>query len=185
MEGDMVQGRKPDLKRRQQVVALRARGLSLLAIGRALGVSRQCVQQILRRMKQPPPVPSVACCGCGCAIISAGALRSDAGKALCLRCLRKSPDVPFGQRLKALRLAAGLTQSELAARTGITPSCLCLYEAGHAKPKSTNRDRLLAGLGAGSGKPTTHPIGKPRTRQPRARGNALPTLTSCAPLSTH
>ena len=181
----MVQGRKPDFKRRQQVAALRARGLSLLAIARAIGVSRQCVQQVLRRMSQPPPVPSVACCGCGRTIISAGVLRSDEGKALCLPCLRKRPHVPFGQRLKALRLAAGLTQSELAARTGITPSCLCLYEAGHAKPKAANRDRLLEGLGAGSGTPADHPVGTHRKRQPRPGAQALPTLTSCTSLSTH
>jgi transcriptional regulator with XRE-family HTH domain len=163
----MVQGRKPNLKRRQQVTALRARGLSLLAIAQIIGVSRQCVQQTLRRMSEPPAVRSVTCCRCGRRIISAGALRRDQGRALCLPCLHNSPHAPFGQRLKALRLAAGLTQGELAARVGVTPSCLCVYEACQKEPKRSTLDRLIDGLSAKPGGPVAHSLGKRRSRKQR------------------
>jgi len=174
----MVQGRKPNLKRRQQVAALRAQGLSLLAIGQAIGVSRQCVQQILRRIEQPPPVRSVTCCGCGRTIVSAGVLPGDRGKALCLPCLEKRPLTPFGQRLKALRLAAGLTQAELADRAGINPSSLSMYEAGRKKPKPSSLDQLIKGLTSGVAQPLTTPGGKRGKRKPHGTASELPTLTS-------
>jgi len=164
----MVQGRKPDLKRRQQVASLRARGLSLLAIAKVIGVSRQCVQMTLRRMNQPRPVRSVTCRHCGHVIISTGVLPGDEGKVLCLPCLGKSPQAPFGQRLKALRLAAGLTQGELAKRSGVTPSCLCMYEAGKKLPKRSTLDRLIDGLRA-------EPDGHADRMRPVDRGQ----LTAC------
>src|SRR5262245_11533584 len=122
----MVQGRKPNLKRRRRVVALRARGLSLSAIGRTLGVSHQCIQEMLHRIANPR-VLSVPCCACGQPILSPGALPSDRQTALCRTCLAKTPEAPFGQRLKALRLAAGLTKAELARQAGITENSICKY----------------------------------------------------------
>ena len=48
--------------------------------------------------------------------------------ALCLDCLAKVPSAPFGERLRAFRLAAGLTVGELAGLVGVTASALHWYE---------------------------------------------------------
>jgi Helix-turn-helix domain len=40
-------------------------------------------------------------------------------KVLCLACLEQRPATPFGQRLKAFRLAAGMTLHELTERSGV------------------------------------------------------------------
>jgi DNA-binding XRE family transcriptional regulator len=144
----MVQGRKPDLKRRRQVATLRARGLSLVAIGRMLGVSHQCVQEMLHRIANPR-VLSVPCSSCGRQIVSPGALPGDKATALCLPCLRGKPKAPFGQRLKAYRLAAGLTQAELASRAEINAKSIWNYESCDMEPRERNRARLIKVLGAG------------------------------------
>jgi transcriptional regulator with XRE-family HTH domain len=47
-----------------------------------------------------------------------------ASPALCRDCLAKWPDAPFGERLRAFRLAAGLTVRELAGRVGVADSVL-------------------------------------------------------------
>jgi lambda repressor-like predicted transcriptional regulator len=142
----MVQGRKPDLKRRKRIARLRARGLTLLAIGRALGVSSQCVHETLRRMESPR-VLSVACCKCGRVIVSAGALPRDRGTALCIPCLAERPRAPLGQRLKAFRLAAGLTLASLADLAGVFPTALRKYEDGELQPRRRNITRLAKALG--------------------------------------
>jgi DNA-binding XRE family transcriptional regulator len=159
----MVQGRKPDLKRRRRVAALRARGLSLTAIGRTLGVSHQCIQEMLQRMANPR-VLSVPCCACGRSIISDGALPGDKDTALCLPCLAARPKAPFGQRLKAHRLAAGLTQSELADRAGISAKSIWHYESQGMEPRERNRARLVEVLGAGLLPPHESAARKPRRR---------------------
>jgi transcriptional regulator with XRE-family HTH domain len=52
------------------------------------------------------------------------------------------PAAPFAERLRACRLAAGLTQAELAARAGVSASAIVNYERGSARP----RPRRLAAL---------------------------------------
>jgi transcriptional regulator with XRE-family HTH domain len=125
---------------------LRARGLTLAEIGRRLGVTRQCVQLALAALAHPR-VHSVPCAGCGRDIVSAGALPSDAGSAVCLRCLANRPGAPFAQRLKSCRLAAGLTKSELAERTGLTYNTVRMYEGGGREPRWRQLARLLSVLG--------------------------------------
>jgi transcriptional regulator with XRE-family HTH domain len=142
----MASGRKPDAKRRAEIARLRAKGLSLAEIGRRLGVSRQSVQVTLRAMARPA-VRTVACSACGAAVVSEGALPSDAKAALCLRCLGRRPGTPFGQRLKACRLAAGLTKADLARRAGFRPQMLRHYETGLREPRWTQLARLVAVLG--------------------------------------
>lgn len=88
-------------------------------------------------------------------ILSAGALRRDAATALCLRCLAARPEAPFAQRLKALRLAAGLSRAELAQRSGLAPGSLRAYEDGRRKPQRRSVTHLARVLGDGlhGGKP--------------------------------
>ena len=147
--GGRGSGPKPDEGRRRKMARLRARGLTLEEIGRRLGVTRACVCHALRKMRDPtPPRPrSVPCSGCGEPIASPAAIPSDAGSALCLPCLAQTPDAPFGQRLKACRLAAGLSKADLAGRSGVPLGRLVAYEAGGIEPKWPTVAQLVRVLG--------------------------------------
>ena len=50
----------------------------------------------------------------------------------CLDCLARHPEATFGQRLKAHRLAAGMTLRDLSRRIGIGRTQLSRYERGAA-----------------------------------------------------
>jgi transcriptional regulator with XRE-family HTH domain len=141
----MVSGRKPDLSRWRRAIDLRARGLTLSEIGRRLGLTKQGVSLALKsavRAKRR----AVPCYACGVAIVSAGALPSDAGKALCLSCLDRSPGAPFGQRLKAFRLAAGLAMADLNQWAQLAPGMVWQYEREHRHPSPATRARLAKAL---------------------------------------
>jgi helix-turn-helix protein len=146
----MAAGRKPNLKRWRLIEELRAAGLSLPEIGRRLGCSHEAVVSTLPTIaRNRERVRSVACAGCGEPIISVGCLPSDRGNALCLDCLALRPEVPFGRRLLAFRLAAGLTRAELAARAGIDPSLIHRYELKDGTPRWHRVARLIQVLGVG------------------------------------
>lgn len=51
------------------------------------------------------------------------------------------------QVLREARLAAGLSQAQLAERSGTSQATLCAYERGHKTPSSTTLDRILAASG--------------------------------------
>jgi DNA-binding XRE family transcriptional regulator len=61
--------------------------------------------------------------------------------------LRDVDGVRLGQRLRALRLAAGLTQAELARRTGIHRPNIARVEAGRHTPSLETLARLAAAIG--------------------------------------
>jgi transcriptional regulator with XRE-family HTH domain len=143
----MVRGPKPNRKRRREAARLRDRGLTLSEIGWRLGISRQGVASILRPLREAPAIP---CRHCGVAIVSAGALPSDAGKALCLGCLPRGPNAAFEQRLKTFRLAAGLTKAELARKAGVRQTSLSRYEDGWARPRPATFASLARALGVPS-----------------------------------
>jgi len=52
----------------------------------------------------------------------------------------------FGERLSQLRLAQGLSQSELARRSGLAPSAVNNLEHGRRWPRATTLRKLAAGL---------------------------------------
>jgi transcriptional regulator with XRE-family HTH domain len=168
----MPAGRQPDLDRYRRVAALHARGLPKPEIARQVGISPRRVAQILELLSLAPR--SVACCRCGVLIFSPGALLRDARQALCLPCLGRTPAAPFGQRLKAYRLAAGLTRSELARRCGRYPASIQRYEDDGSHPEPENLLRLADALGLspgvlsggaegrGKGKAAKKPRGRPR-----------------------
>jgi len=145
----MVSGRKPNVQRRSRIARLHARGLTLSEIGRRLGVTRQAVHDALVQLSRPLPERSVPCAGCAAPIVSAGALASDAGQALCLRCLACRPQAEPGVRLKSFRLAAGLTKAELAQRAGVAAMTIHQYEAGLREPRWRHLTPLVAVLGPG------------------------------------
>jgi transcriptional regulator with XRE-family HTH domain len=146
----MASGRKPNVKRRSHIARLHARGLTLSEIGRRLGVTRQAVHDALVHLRRPPHPPrSVPCAACSAPIVSAGALASDQGRALCLACLESRPGAGLGVRLKACRLAAGLTKAALARRVGVRATTIHQYEAGARKTRWRHLARLVAVLGPG------------------------------------
>jgi transcriptional regulator with XRE-family HTH domain len=143
----MPSGRKPNLERRGQVLHLRDKGLTLTEIAHRFGVTKQAIWSLLNSRPQRTAARAVPCTGCGALILSAGALRRDAATALCMGCLRSRPEAPFAQRLKALRLAAGLSRAELAQHSGLAPASLRAYEEGQRKPQNRSAARLVAVLG--------------------------------------
>jgi transcriptional regulator with XRE-family HTH domain len=146
--GNANSGRRPDLRRRRQIAEWRAQGLSYGQIGRRLGISRQCVGENLRAAVRPP-APAVPCRRCGAVIIPAGAEVRGEGSLLCAACAWRKPGVRFGDVLKAHRLAAGLTQLELARQAGVELRTLYNYEAGRARPGWDTLVKLVRVLGAG------------------------------------
>jgi transcriptional regulator with XRE-family HTH domain len=56
------------------------------------------------------------------------------------------PPSGFAARLKAARIAAGLTRDRLAARLGIHPATVAKWERGEAQPTPALRRRLQAQL---------------------------------------
>jgi hypothetical protein len=123
--GNANRGRRPDQQRRRQILKLREQGLSMPEIGRLLGITPQAVAVLLAHLEDAGMMPRypVRCCACD-RLIWADGLAPQNGAAHCLRCLARQPDVSFGTRLKAHRLAAKLTQRELTRRAGLHPAML-------------------------------------------------------------
>jgi hypothetical protein len=113
-------GRKPDTDRRQAVALLLAQGLSFTEIGNRLGITRQCAQQVLKASGYLVELPGICCFGCGTVIVKGRGPWLHNGPVYCLVCLAKTPNALFGQRLKAHRLAAGLTLRLLGERVEST-----------------------------------------------------------------
>src|SRR5918912_1422768 len=81
-------------------------------------------------------------------------------RALWLRMLVRGTVTTFGERLKTLRRAAGLSQTELAG-DGISPSYVSLLEAGRRTPSPAVAALLAAKLGCSTnelldGEPSEH-----------------------------
>lgn len=51
-----------------------------------------------------------------------------------------------GQRIQQLRELAGMSQSDLAARTGLQPSAISHFETGHREPSMANLRKLCVAL---------------------------------------
>ena len=146
-------GRPADLGRRRRAAELRAQGLSLAEVGRRLGVTKQAADQLLR---PPPGYATSSCVSCG-----KPALR-DQPAPRCVACRAANPAASFAERLRALRLAAGLTQAGLAARAGVSEATVSDYECGPRRP----RPRLLAALARVLGPGVRGPAGPGDGRTP-------------------
>jgi transcriptional regulator with XRE-family HTH domain len=143
---NMARGRPPNLKRRRLIAKLRAKGLTYRQIGERLGISRQCVQQTLRYCEKARLVP-IRCKKCGDVIARMRTVHNSNGPVYCLGCLPRN--APFGQRLRAYRVVAELTQGQLAALTRVTPTTIHGWERSRRKPIPVNVRALSAVLGAG------------------------------------
>jgi transcriptional regulator with XRE-family HTH domain len=141
------QGRRPDPKQRQRAAQLRAAGLSYTEIAERLGVTKPCVLHLLQLAKLEQPPPGICCRECGKQLVSSGRGIPYRMRALCLKCLARHPEAPFSERLRAFRLAAGLTFSELALRASIGSPWLSAYESGSRMPRRGTMARLIRVLG--------------------------------------
>jgi transcriptional regulator with XRE-family HTH domain len=141
-------GRVLDGGRRRRVLALRRRGLSLRQIAAREGVTKQAVHLCLRALGRtgtgsPRGVP--CCSACGRPTGPALPASTPGVPAFCLRCL--PPKARVGVRLKALRLAAGLTLAEVGRRALVPESCVLSYERGESTPRPRALARLVEVLG--------------------------------------
>jgi DNA-binding XRE family transcriptional regulator len=91
----------------------------------------------------------VPCRECGAQLLPKSATAGTWGAALCLRCLTKHPEAGFPQRLRALRLASGLTLADLAQRSGLNRSTIVGYEYGRHHPAPRVLAKLVRVLGPG------------------------------------
>jgi DNA-binding transcriptional regulator YiaG len=113
-------------------------------------VSKQAVASLLNYVGlKTGPRRMVNLCGrCGKAVgPSVGSVGKHRYELTCLACVSKDRDVPFGVRLRATRLAAGLTVAELAKRIGMEMSTLLYWELQGKRPKTALVRRLSDALG--------------------------------------
>jgi transcriptional regulator with XRE-family HTH domain len=146
--GGRGSGKPYDAARRRLLAGLRAEGLTYAEIGRRLGVSRQGVWELLQDAAPEVKALVVRCRACGRAVAPVRPWANPRRDALCLDCLGR-PGVTLGQRLLTCRLAAGLTQAELAARAGIGRNTLSAFERGERRPGRRVLRRLAKVLGPG------------------------------------
>jgi transcriptional regulator with XRE-family HTH domain len=135
--GGKNSGRRPNLGRRRRAAELRAQGLTFAEVGRRLGITREGARQVV--LAAPPP-PCASC---------AAPVPGGRGGGRCSDCVAADPAAPFAERLRALRLAAGLTQEELAARVGRTHATVSDYERGRRRPRPDLLAALARVLGPG------------------------------------
>jgi transcriptional regulator with XRE-family HTH domain len=142
----MVSGRNPNWVLRHKAAELRFQGLTLKQIGDRLGVTRQAIHAALQPPRGGQPF-ALRCKLCSAELNLNGAIPRDAATALCLNCLASRPHLPFGRRLQAFRLAAGLTRAQLARKAGITATSIHNYESGRLEPKWRQLAKLIRALG--------------------------------------
>ena len=145
--GGRGSGQKADEARRAEMARLRDQGLTLTQIGGRLGVSRQCVQELLAKAGHRG-IP-VRCRACRRVI----GPRPGGGRAprptLCLGCLDRRPRARFADRLRTLRLTAGLTQGQLASRAGLSTAAVVNYEHALRRAGPLAAAALARVLGSG------------------------------------
>ena len=149
----MPSGKKPNLRRRRQAAELRARGLTLAEVGRQMHCTRQAVHQLLDsrpRRSRPRPRKTVACPGCRAAL-PLPRFAHAGPPTLCLPCLARRPRASFAQRLRAHRIAAGLSRAALARKAGLARRAIATLERGEHRPQRGTLRRLAEALGVEPG----------------------------------
>jgi hypothetical protein len=127
-------GSHPNQRRRQRVVRLRSNGLTLKEIADRMSCSRQNVHELLANIGggAPQRAGHLHCRQCKAALCRRRQGRWTTRPTLCLNCLAKWPDAPFGERLRAFRLARGMTTDELALGVGLSFPLVNSYERPQA-----------------------------------------------------
>lgn len=132
---------------RRRVGELRAAGLTYAVISRRLGLSERQVAAALRG--ECPALAALPCRECGSGVGPTRRSGVAPRPALCLDCLRRASGVGLADRLLSLRLAAGLTQAELARRVGLRRDRVTRLESGRWAPGPAELARLALVLGPG------------------------------------
>ncbi len=87
----------------------------------------------------------------------------------------------FGHEIRAARLRAGLTQAELAERSGTSQATLSAYESGAKKPSAATLDRLCAACGMRLNiSPAARPVRSPSAATLAKRGSTLAAVLDLA-----
>ncbi len=63
-----------------------------------------------------------------------------------MRRVPKRPDLPGVEQRRQIRVAAGMTQSTLAFRIGVSPSSIAMWESGKYNPRGLTRDAYAKAL---------------------------------------
>jgi DNA-binding IscR family transcriptional regulator/DNA-binding XRE family transcriptional regulator len=161
----MARGRPPDHERRRLVAEMLGQGLTLAEIGRQLGISRQAVFSLIDYAPFPAP-RGVPCTACGVLIPFPTPTPTDRPGALCLACLGRTPGATAEQRLRAYRLAAGLSRADLAWLAGVRPGAA---ERAEREQGGMNPDTLTR-LARVLGQPAAHSVLALRPPPALARG---------------
>jgi transcriptional regulator with XRE-family HTH domain len=142
-DGEIVvqRGRKGNEARRREAAKLRAQGWTVQRIADYLGVTHQRVSRILKAAGVP--LRAVRCRECGTTILDRAHGAGVRASVWCLACLRQHPEAPFGERVKAARLAAGFTQRQVAKQLGIDHSISGKLEARRGQPDQQLRAALV------------------------------------------
>ena len=140
---------KPTTERaRHKMLRLRAKGLTFAQIAEQIGVSHQFVQHMLKANGTGRLVP-ICCRECKVVITHMRTAHDKQSPTWCLECLAKHDESTFGQRLRAHRLATGMTRGELARKSGVGKTSVIEYERGNKLPMLENLTKLIRVLGAG------------------------------------
>jgi hypothetical protein len=126
---------------------MRRRGFTTAEIARRVNLTRQGVEYVLG-LHCIQASRTIRCRRCKDVIVATKHRDQLSGPVLCLECLGAQSDATFGQRLKAFRLAAGLSKRALSAQTGIPRHNLSKYEADEWVPLQKSMSRLVQILGA-------------------------------------
>jgi len=129
-------------KNHKKIVRLRARGLTLQAIADEFSVTRQAVHCALNGI---PRVAEIRCSRCKLIIRRRGNWLHNL-PVLCVRCIDRHPTT-FAERLRALRVDAGLTAKALGKLAGVDQATITLAERGLHKQTRRTVARLVAVLG--------------------------------------
>ena len=115
---------------------------NLVKLGHILGA--ECISNSTLHC---PRRKTISCQDCGKLITKFLKSVYGNGRVWCLDCLAKHPEAPFGQRLVSHRLAAGMTQRELAAKAGVFSASVAWYERDKGLPASDSLAKLARVLG--------------------------------------
>lgn len=82
--------------------------------------------------------------------------------------------------LREARLAAGLSQAELAARSGTSQTTLCAYERGRKSPSAATLERILAAAGRRLATEPRSPVRSPGAAALERSGRTLEQVIALA-----
>lgn len=141
-------GLHKDHDKRRALKELREQGLSFAEIGKRVGTTKQAVQRTLADTKVTVKL-GLHCRQCDYLIYVGERILWTRQTALCLACLGKMPEASFADRLKALRVARGLSQVDLAREATLSRSTIRQFESGEIQnPKFNTLRKLVKILGA-------------------------------------